>query len=222
MIDPIMSTISQVGLETAPKKDAAGDFEGLMIEMMIKEMRKTIPEGIFSSSSVDLFSGVFDQELAKSIARSGGLGLSDSINGSITRNKNFGFAPFRGQPFPVSGKITSSFGERLDPFSKKQAFHKGIDIGAKKGSPIHSLAEGTVTSAHYSKGYGNVVEVKHADGWSTLYAHCNSLKVSVGDQIKKNQVLGTVGSTGKSTGPHLHLELKHNGKQVDPELAMGW
>lgn len=113
--------------------------------------------------------------------------------------------------------ITSPYGNRIHPFTKKLAFHKGIDISAKIGSPIYSTAKGVVAEAKYSKyGYGNKIVVEHNYGFETLYAHIDSIYVSVGDTINKNQQIGTVGNTGRSTGPHLHYEIKKNKVLIDP------
>lgn len=111
--------------------------------------------------------------------------------------------------------ITSPFGYRTSPVGRGQEFHKGIDIGAPYGAPVYSLKAGTVTYAGWMEGYGNVVVVSHGD-ISTLYAHNSSLSVSVGQTVSGGQQLSNVGSTGWSTGPHIHFEVIKNGTNIDP------
>ncbi len=111
--------------------------------------------------------------------------------------------------------ITSPFGYRTSPVGRGQEFHKGIDIGAPNGAPVYSLKAGTVTYAGVMNGYGNVVVVSHGD-ISTLYAHNSSLSVSVGQTVAGGQQLSNVGSTGWSTGPHIHFEVIKNGTNIDP------
>ncbi len=118
---------------------------------------------------------------------------------------------------PVQVPISSHFGMRLDPFTRQPRFHKGIDLAAPAGMPVVPALPGTVVSAGYEGGYGNTVLVEHAGGLRTRYAHLGSIHAKVGDAITPDNVLGTVGSTGRSTGPHLHFEVIRDGKQVDPE-----
>lgn len=111
--------------------------------------------------------------------------------------------------------ITSPFGYRTSPVGRGQEFHKGIDIGAPNGAPVYSLKAGTVTYAGWMEGYGKVVVVSHGD-ISTLYAHNSSLLVSPGQTVSGGQQLSNVGSTGWSTGPHIHFEVIKNGTNIDP------
>ena len=111
---------------------------------------------------------------------------------------------------------TSGFGYRSDPFNRRTAFHEGTDFGAYYGAPIISTAPGTVTFAGVKGGYGRVVEVDHGGGFRTRYGHMNSIAVQAGAKIGIGQKLGTMGSTGRSTGPHLHYEIYFRGKSYDP------
>ncbi len=115
-----------------------------------------------------------------------------------------------GVVWPVSGPITSPFGMRWG------SLHPGIDIGVGMGTPIHAAASGRVITASYSGGYGNLVVVDHGNGLATAYAHQSSMAVTPGQQVSQGQVIGYVGSTGFSTGPHLHFEVRVNGSPVDP------
>lgn len=114
------------------------------------------------------------------------------------------------------GWISSEFGWRTDPFNGKREFHEGLDITGKRGALVHSVAAGVVVFAGVRHGYGNVVEVAHGNGYSTLYAHNRRLLVKVGMAVRRGQVLAIMGSTGRSTGRHVHFEVHYHGKPVDP------
>lgn len=114
-------------------------------------------------------------------------------------------------------ELSSPYGWRMHPIDKKMLYHEGVDIAANVGSPIHSTAQGRVIKILYSKyGYGNRVLIQHAYGFETLYAHMGVINVKKGQWVNKNQIIGTVGNTGKSTGPHLHYEIHKNGEPRDP------
>jgi len=117
---------------------------------------------------------------------------------------------------PVHGRITSNFGRRVHPILRYARFHAGIDFGAPSGAPIMAAASGQVTSAGWQGGYGRAVKISHGGGIQTLYGHMSALAVSPGQQVRAGQVIGYVGSSGFSTGPHLHYELHRNGTPIDP------
>ncbi len=120
---------------------------------------------------------------------------------------------------PTEGFITSRFGRRKNPFGRAtNEFHKGLDIAAPRGTPIVSPANGTVTKISTTGAYGKAVEVSHGNGIVTKYAHMHEIKVEKGQKLKRYDLIGTVGSTGRSTGPHLHYEVRLNGVATDPEL----
>lgn len=112
--------------------------------------------------------------------------------------------------------VRSEFGGRIDPVSGQQAGHTGIDIAVPTGTAIHATQDGVVTKAEYHASYGNYVQIDHADGVSTIYAHNSRLIVSVGDTVKKGDIVSYSGSTGRSTGPHLHYEVHLNNQRVNP------
>lgn len=119
---------------------------------------------------------------------------------------------------PIPGKnVSSNFGVRRDPFLKKPALHAGMDFSARSGTPIRSAGAGKVVRAGWAGGYGRMVVVDHGNGWTTRYAHMRRIAVSVGDKVSAGTVVGQVGSSGRSTGPHLHFEVRKNGKALDPE-----
>ena len=122
--------------------------------------------------------------------------------------------PFN-NPSPASD-ITSSFGNRLDPFLGRLALHAGIDFRAPTGTRILATAPGTVITAGKTGGYGNMVEIDHGNGITTRYAHLSTILVNAGDKIATGEAIARSGSTGRSTGPHLHYEVRHNGEAVDP------
>ena len=115
-----------------------------------------------------------------------------------------------------SARITSDYGVRVDPMGDGLDVHCGIDIGAPMGSPIRAVAAGRVTKASYSGGYGFMVEVQHKDGAVSRYAHASALLTEVGRDVDAGEVIAHIGSTGESTGPHTHFEIRRNGKPIDP------
>lgn len=119
---------------------------------------------------------------------------------------------------PTKGKTTSKYGYRQNPVTKKYAFHKGIDIAAPKGTKVVASAGGVVATSNYlNNGYGNCVIIEHANNVKTLYAHLDQRIVAAGDIVIQGQKIGTVGTTGRATGPHLHYEVYKGGKSINPE-----
>ena len=124
-------------------------------------------------------------------------------------------------PLPYQCQVTDSYGYRIHPLTKKYSWHNGVDFGAAAGTAILAAKSGTVTTAAYSGAWGYYVVINHGDGYSTLYAHQPSLSVSVGDYVTQGQTIGYVGSTGYSTGPHLHFTIYYNGSDVNPFNYIG-
>jgi murein DD-endopeptidase MepM/ murein hydrolase activator NlpD len=131
-------------------------------------------------------------------------------------NRTLSLVPYRK---PVIGEVefTSGFGVRSDPFLGRPAMHTGLDFRAGTGDPVRATANGKVVSSGWAGGYGRMVEIDHGNGLSTRYGHLSEINVKVGDQIRIGQVIGAVGSTGRSTGPHLHYETRIDGEAVDPQ-----
>ncbi len=117
---------------------------------------------------------------------------------------------------PLYGRITSRFGWRRDPFTGKRAFHTGLDLRATYKQPIFATANGKVVYAGWGKGYGKMVKIKHKHGYTTLYGHMYYIKVRAGQYVKAGQIIGYAGSTGRSTGVHLHYEIRRYGKLINP------
>ena len=228
-------------------KKVSQEFESLFIAQLLKVMRETIEEsglmeGGFGKS---IYTDLFDQEVARSMAKRGVLGISDLLYKNLSdKNSQVGQptstnpapsneAPAQTSPadsgtsgkpepeisdlqLPVQAPVSSSFGMRNDPFSHQATFHKGVDLAAPDGTKVVAALPGTVISAGYDTGYGNNVLIQHSGGLQTRYGHLGSVNVKAGDVVDSESVLGTVGSTGRSTGPHLHFEVTRMGKPVDP------
>lgn len=123
--------------------------------------------------------------------------------------------------YPVAGaRVSSRFGNRRDPFLRRQAFHAGIDFKAAHGTGVKAAARGKVIKAGWKGGYGKMIEIDHGNGITTRYAHLSSIQVRVGQYVDNNTNIGRIGSTGRSTGPHLHYEIRKNGKAVNPSAYL--
>lgn len=133
----------------------------------------------------------------------------------LTRRELQEQATLSGKPVK-SGWISSGYGRRTDPFTGKKKFHRGIDFAGKAGSEVLAVAAGVVIVSERKSGYGNVVEIRHADGYVTHYAHNRENLVKVGDRVEKGETIAILGSTGRSSGPHVHFEVRRNGKVVNP------
>lgn len=118
--------------------------------------------------------------------------------------------------WPVSGPVTSGFGGRTSPFGNGSESHRGVDIAIETGAPVVATADGRVLQSGPAGGYGNLVQIDHGNGIVTLYGHNSQLAVKVGQTVKKGQVIAYAGSTGLSTGPHVHYEVRENDDAVDP------
>jgi murein DD-endopeptidase MepM/ murein hydrolase activator NlpD len=118
--------------------------------------------------------------------------------------------------WPAHGWLTGQFGGRSDPFSGERGFHQGLDISTEKGQPVYATADGVVEIAALSGDYGNMILLSHGFGLETRYGHLSAFEVKAGESVKRGDVIGLVGSTGRSTGPHLHYEILVNGKLINP------
>jgi len=118
--------------------------------------------------------------------------------------------------WPAHGWLTGTFGGRSDPFTGEPGFHQGIDISTEKGNPVYATADGTVEAAAYTGDYGNLIQVRHGFGLTTRYGHLSGFAVKPGQTVSRGDVIGYIGSTGRSTGAHLHYEILANGKLINP------
>lgn len=122
---------------------------------------------------------------------------------------------------PCEGELSSEFGDRIHPVYGYGRFHGGVDFTAEHGTPIRSTAAGVVCHSDWLGGYGQAVEIDHGDGLKTLYAHCSDLVVKKGDRVEKGQLIAKVGTTGLSSGPHCHYEVRREDKPIDPKPFLG-
>jgi len=144
--------------------------------------------------------------------RSDQLGILEAL--VVTDSVNKKFLPTL---LPIEdGWFSSNFGWRIDPFTGQQAFHEGIDFPADVGTPIEAAASGKVIFAEVHPAYGKMIEIDHGNGLISRYAHCSALLVNEGDFVMRGQLIARVGTTGRSTGPHLHFEVRLNGVPQNP------
>lgn len=207
-------------------EDAAREFEAFMVGTLAKQMRASVPNGPWSDGAMATFADLFDQEIGKRVAETGGFGLQEDVLKSLRgrREQSSGFSGLPSLPAPnpkregegIVARVTSAFGLRSDPFTGENKLHRGLDLAAPAGTPVSAAAEGVVRFAGKRGGYGNVVIVAHPDGTETRYAHLRDISVKRGAQVDAGENIATVGSTGRSTGPHLHFELRRNGEAVEP------
>jgi murein DD-endopeptidase MepM/ murein hydrolase activator NlpD len=206
----------------ADKPDAAE----LFARVLATEVRKAMPDEAMGGEYADVFGPMLDDVLAEQLA--------DDLRASLPAHLR-GDALARPVAAPSTGprwhsvsrsghdhddvRVTSGFGMRVHPMTGRSAHHDGVDISAPRGTAIPVARPGVVIRAEKAGGYGNVVVVDHGDGVQTRYAHCDRLDVTPGQRVEAGDVLGTVGSTGRSTGPHLHFEVRIEGRAVDPSKS---
>ncbi|MGC3998710.1 MAG: peptidoglycan DD-metalloendopeptidase family protein [Anaeromyxobacter sp.] len=220
-------------------RQAARDLEGLLLKQVLKS------SGAFTggdSPGSAVRADLFVDTLAEAVEDAGGLGLADGLVRSFTGQAGpapspsthpaLAVTPRRPASMPpagdstlaallpVAGRVTSPFGGRTDPFTGAHADHHGVDVGAPEGTPIVATAAGVVRTAGERGGYGNAVEIDHGNGVTTLYGHAAQLLVSPGERVEAGQEIATVGSTGRSTGPHVHFEVREGGRPVDPARVL--
>jgi murein DD-endopeptidase MepM/ murein hydrolase activator NlpD len=156
------------------------------------------------------------QELSRLERHIGRLAGSLEQLDALATNYSLAYMSFPGRSPLPEVQFTSSFGNRIDPFRRRLAFHSGVDYPAPKGTPIHASAGGRVIFSGYRSEYGRTVEIEHGGGLVTRYAHASKLHVKVGQVVMPGQKIADVGSTGRSTGPHLHFEILQDGRFADP------
>jgi murein DD-endopeptidase MepM/ murein hydrolase activator NlpD len=139
--------------------------------------------------------------------------LINRLQGTVSGTPGRGLAAFA---LPLRGAFTSRFGLRTHPLFGRRHFHTGVDIAAPRGTPVRAAMEGTVLFAGWYGGYGKLVVLDHGNGLSTLYGHLSAILVGAGTRVNRGDIIGRVGSTGYSTGPHLHYEVRQNGRPIDP------
>lgn len=215
---------------------AAKQLEAFFLRRLLAEAR---PRGLTGGGFAgETFSQMLDEALADKLAGAGGVGMSQLFASQLgpaaaapiasTATAGAGAPDPRdlahgpaldGMPrlaVPVVGRPSSGYGMRTHPVAGTQTMHAGIDLAAPTGTHVGAAMGGQVVHAGAAGSYGNLVTIRHADGLETRYAHLSEVSVRVGDQVATHQEIGRVGSTGLSTGPHLHFELRRDGKPLDP------
>jgi murein DD-endopeptidase MepM/ murein hydrolase activator NlpD len=171
--------------------------------------RDKILENIDTSYSGSIDIQTLMQELQRTVE------TVDEIKDYLRIQKDIYLATPKG--FPVEGNVTSPYGKRENPFSGASSFHSGVDISASPGTPVRATADGVVSHSGWTQHSGYLVVLEHGCGFSTIYAHNKKNTVKVGQTVKRGEVVAYVGSTGKSTGPHVHYEVWEKGKNVNPK-----
>ena len=186
----------------------AKEYESMSAEYADYEAMEDELSAQIAKSETDYFNAL-SREQAAAIAAAA---AQKPSNGSSAAPSSSGFV----FPLAYATKITDAYGYRIHPLSGTKKWHNGVDFAAGEGTAIYATKAGTVTSATYSEAYGNMVTINHGDGYSSLYGHMTNYIVSVGDTVSAGQTIGYVGSTGWSTGPHLHFTIYYNGSDVNP------
>ena len=219
MVARLASSLDRVETEQSTALtsiESSYDFKARRIRGVLSELGidagKSTPNadatgGPFVAARLRADSGPFERQLHR-------IGLARAHVDQL--NRTLANVPVRK---PVTGEIdpSSGFGMRIDPFLKSPAMHTGLDMRGDPGDPVRATANGTVTFAGWQGGYGKMVEIDHGNGVSTRYGHLSSIDTEVGHTIKTGQIIGKVGTTGRSTGPHLHYETRVDGEAVDPQ-----
>jgi murein DD-endopeptidase MepM/ murein hydrolase activator NlpD len=223
-----------------PALAAGKQLEAFFLRQLLAEARpQSGGDGGFAG---DTFKQMFDEAVADKMSSAGGIGLSELFAKQLTQRSPGGSdAPgpeianrllphttvalpvgpdLDGLPrftMPVVGTPTSGYGNRIDPIQHKEIQHPGFDLAARVGTEVDAAAAGTVVHAGPAGTYGNLVTVRHGNGVETRYAHLSATTVHEGDQVQAGQQIGNVGTTGYSTGPHLHFEVRKDGRPIDPK-----
>jgi murein DD-endopeptidase MepM/ murein hydrolase activator NlpD len=204
--------ISTMALMEKPAATSAARLRQAFADLGLSPDRMSAPKsahaamgGPFIPLKVDAAGSPFEQAVAR---------LQEALKSADKLRALVPYVPLR-KPLP-GADVTSSFGSRVDPFFGRAAMHSGIDFREEYGSPIRATAAGKVISAGQNGGYGNMVEIDHGNDITTRYAHMSAISVSAGDTVVAGAIVGKLGSTGRSTGPHLHYEVRINDEAVDP------
>jgi murein DD-endopeptidase MepM/ murein hydrolase activator NlpD len=217
---------------------AAKQLEAFFLRRLLAEAR---PEGggaLDGGFAGDTFKQMLDEQIADKMAAAGGIGLADMFAGQLQAPGEvrvaapvaidpaaqvhapgqIGDLPRSNVPFvlPVAGRPTSGYGLRTDPIRHVSSNHPGFDLAAPTGTPVAAAASGTVVHAGPAGTYGNLITIRHDNGLETRYAHLSAVDIQVGAHVEAGQPIGKVGTTGYSTGPHLHFEVRQDGHTVDP------
>lgn len=209
--------------DSSDPKVMAKQIETVFLNEFLRIMMEQTSFG--KDRTVSTYMPYITSEIAKSITERG-IGVGDFFlrtpSAGIQDTKSQNPLPWDGKlKLPAVGKVTSRYGLRHDPIDGRLRHHSGIDIAMPEGTPVPSAAPGRVVFSGFSSGYGNCVIIEHENGLTSLYAHNSLNLVKTGDVVDKNRVLALSGSSGRSTGPHLHFEVRKDGVPVDPTGMIG-
>jgi len=210
-------------LEATELRKAAKEFEQMVYGMMMKSMRQAMPSDGFLGKSYgeDVFTSMLDGEYVKNLSIGGEQGLAEMIYRQFVDLGMLRDGCSEKTQLPCRGRVSSEFGPRVDPLDGSDRHHDGMDLAVPAGTPIRAALSGRVVFAGEREGYGRMIIVEHGDDVRTVYAHNKENFVGKGDEVQQGQVLGTVGSSGRSTGPHLHFEVRRADAPVDPRTVLG-
>lgn len=234
--------IGTPGVETSSEERKqiallAQQFEAMLISQMLREMKESMTaEQESGGFGADIMGDTVNTEFSMALSRSGGLGLAESLMKSLQKLDPKAAEqlekaapavdglrmPSAESPFVTDPAISSAFGWRADPLHGHRKFHNGTDIKLAYGEEVRSAAAGVVTFAGEQPGYGLVVKVDHGDGLETRYAHLSSTDVRPGMAIEAGTPIARSGNSGRTTGPHLHFEVRKDGQPIDPERVIGF
>ena len=231
----------------AEARKAAKEVEAYFVQYLMRVMRKSVPKSSLfgDGQAMEIFESMLDEAIGRAVAEGTGLGLAEQIYGSMNDEQgdrgrllesSSGLltaayvrhpeeAAGRGRPWDGEDEretrwpITSDFGPRMHPLTGKYQEHTGVDIAMPIGTPVRALAPGKVIFAGEKGGYGNLVIVEHEGGYTSYYAHNARLRVRVGDEVDSGDELAESGASGRTTGPHLHVEIRRDGKPIDPHTV---
>lgn len=206
----------------------ATQFEEMLLHTLIKDTFKS--PSLFGEETpwMSTMSSLQPLLMSQYLAEQGGLGYRSIIEEQllekirqtspqgVQKKEEQNFSLHFSPTVPVSGPLSSEFGWRTDPFTGAQAFHTGIDFAVPQGTPVKSIGPGEVVFSGFKTGYGEIVEVDHGQGLISRYAHNENNLVKTGDVVGPGTVIAQSGKSGRSTGPHLHLEIRHQGRPIDP------
>jgi len=245
-LEPKTPALTPSGEDPEAIRDAARQFESVFLHQVFKTMRSTVPKGglVDSGFGGEVFTDMLDQQYAEIASANGQVGLAGIIAAQLGAPMQETYRPAAAQGHrlraaqayadrarvddpmsggwiaPVDGRVSSAFGPRKLADEEHARQHHGLDIAAPTGTPIRAARAGVVAFAGPRGGYGNTIEIDHGDGLSTLYAHASAIDVEEGDRVRAGKPIGAVGSTGRSTGPHLHFEIRRDGEPVDPASVL--
>jgi murein DD-endopeptidase MepM/ murein hydrolase activator NlpD len=224
--------------EYTKAKTLAVQFEAMLMTQMLREMKDSMaPESDDGGFGGEMLGDTVNMELGLALSNAGGMGLADSLLKSLTRlDEQPGqseveaamaalpsttSAPMT-MPGGVGNAISSDFGWRQDPIHGQARFHAGLDLKVAYGQEVRAASGGVVKFAGEQSGYGTTVVVDHGDGLETRYAHLSSADVRAGAMVSAGQAIARSGNSGRSTGAHLHFEVRQNGQPIDPDRVTGF